>query len=145
MPTQNIICFFRLIVRRSAPVGNTPEGPFKDAIGQPLIDNALMPAAGAEPIDPAVLIDGDGALYLYFGCRAPKVVKLDPSMTKLAGAIQDISLLDSDGNPIVRAQPDEQPVLPQGYGEAPFTFSGTVNITSFTRMDGLPLPRRFMA
>jgi len=103
-------------------VGDTPEGPFKDAIGKPLIDNALMPAAGAEPIDPAVLTDDDGVSYLYFGCRAPKVVKLDASMTRLAGDIQDIQLLDSQGKPIPVAQPDQQPVLPQGYGEAPFMF-----------------------
>lgn len=103
-------------------VGNTPEGPFKDAIGKPLIDNASMAAAGAEPIDPAVLIDDSGASYLYFGGRTPKVVKLDPSMTGLAGAIQDVMLLDSHGKPIAAAQPGQQPVLPQGYGEAPFVF-----------------------
>ncbi|MGD0767441.1 MAG: family 43 glycosylhydrolase [Tepidisphaeraceae bacterium] len=103
-------------------VGDTPEGPFKDAIGKPLIDNALMPAAGAEPIDPAVLIDDGGGSYLYFGCRAPKVVKLNPSMTGLAGEIQDVVFLDSHGAPIELAQPGQNPVLPQGYGEGPFVF-----------------------
>jgi len=80
--------------------------------GKPLIDNAVTPAAGAEPIDPAVLIDDDGRSYLYFGCRAAKVVKLDPTMTALAGEIRDVALLDSTGKPIPTAQPDRDPVLP---------------------------------
>ena len=103
-------------------VGDTPDGPFKDAIGKPLIDKKIMPDAGEEPIDPAVLIDDDGQVYLYFASRTPKVVKVDPSMTKLAGPIHDISLLDAKGQPVPVAKSGAQPVLPEGYGEAPFMF-----------------------
>ena len=103
-------------------VGETPEGPFKDAIGQPLIDHATMPEVGVEPIDPALLIDDDGQAYLYFGCRNLKVVKLEPSLTKLAGAVQSMTLLDPEGNPIPVAAPGKQPALPMGYGEAPHVF-----------------------
>ena len=41
-------------------VGDRPEGPFKDAIGNALLDNAVLQDAGPEPIDPAVLLDDDG-------------------------------------------------------------------------------------
>jgi beta-xylosidase len=103
-------------------VGDTPTGPFKDAIGRPLIDNTTMPEAGREPIDPAVLIDDDRQAYLFFGCREAKVVRLDRSLTKLTSALQDVVLLDPQGKPIPVAAPDVQPSLPMGYGEAPWVF-----------------------
>jgi len=62
-------------------VGDKPEGPFKDAIGKPLVDGTATTKAGPEPIDPAVLQDDDGQSYLYLGCRQPKVVRLRPSLT----------------------------------------------------------------
>jgi beta-xylosidase len=108
--------------RIGVAVGDTPEGPFKDAIGKPLIDNAILPDAGPEPIDPALLQDDDGQTYLYFGCRQPMVVKLRPSLTELAGGLETISLLDSQRKPVPRAAPGKDPVLPEGYGEAPFVF-----------------------
>jgi beta-xylosidase len=45
-------------------VSDTPGGPFRDAIGKPLI-----PAFhnGAQPIDPFVFRDDDGQVYLYYG------------------------------------------------------------------------------
>jgi hypothetical protein len=103
-------------------VGDKPEGPFKDAIGKPLIDNATLPDAGPEPIDPAVLQDDDGQTYLYFGCRQPMVVKLRPSLTELAGNLQTVSFLDAQGRPVPLAAPGKDPILPEGYGEAPFVF-----------------------
>ena len=103
-------------------VGDRPEGPFKDAIGKALLDNAVLPDAGAEPIDPAVLLDDDGQAYLYFGCRQAMVVKLKPSLTELAGPLQHVSLLDAQGNPVPQAAPGKDPVLPAGYGEAPWAF-----------------------
>ncbi len=108
--------------RIGVAVGVTPTGPFLDAIGRPLIDKALLPEVGPEPIDPAVLIDDDGSAYLYFGCRFAKVVKLTPSLTEFAGPIQPVELLAPDGTPVPVAQPDKQPALPMGYGEAPFLF-----------------------
>jgi arabinoxylan arabinofuranohydrolase len=103
-------------------VADAPAGPFVDAIGAPLIDYATLPAAGREPIDPALFTDDDGTTWLYFGCRQPMVVKLDPSLTKLAGPLQDVVLLDPSGRPVSRALPDKQPALPMGYGEAPVVF-----------------------
>ena len=103
-------------------VGDHPAGPFRDAIGHALIDNAVLPDAGVEPIDPALLQDDDGQTYLYFGCRLPKVAKLRPSLTALDGGLQTVELLDAQGRPIPRAAAGKDPVLPEGYAEAPFVF-----------------------
>ncbi|MGN6279546.1 MAG: glycoside hydrolase family 43 protein [Sphingomonas sp.] len=59
-------------------VSDKPGGPFKDALGHPLI-----PAFhnGAQPIDPFVYKDDDGQVYLYYGgwghCN---VVRLSPDL-----------------------------------------------------------------
>jgi beta-xylosidase len=45
-------------------VSNGPAGPFKDAIGKPLIDAFHN---GAQPIDQFVFRDDDGQYYLYYG------------------------------------------------------------------------------
>jgi beta-xylosidase len=45
-------------------VSDTPGGPFKDAIGKPLISAFHN---GAQPIDPFVFKDDDGQVYLYYG------------------------------------------------------------------------------
>ncbi len=103
-------------------IGDKPEGPFHDAIGHALLDKATMPEIGPEPIDPALFVDDDGQTYLYFGCRQLKVVKLDSSLTKLAGSVHSVTILDPQGKPTAVAAPDIQPELPMSYGEAPFLF-----------------------
>ncbi len=45
-------------------VADRPEGPFRDAIGKPLIDAFHN---GAQPIDPFAFQDEDGQVYLYYG------------------------------------------------------------------------------
>jgi len=45
-------------------VSDTPGGPFKDALGKPLIGAFHN---GAQPIDPFVYRDDDGQVYLYYG------------------------------------------------------------------------------
>jgi beta-xylosidase len=60
-------------------VASKPEGPFKDAIGKPLIDKFYNKA---QPIDPHVFIDDDGQAYLYYGgWRHCNVAKLNKSLT----------------------------------------------------------------
>lgn len=83
----------------SVAVSNTPVGPFKDALGKPLIDNRNNEAVvGREPIDPAILIDDDGQAYMYFGCRDARVVKLKENMTELDGSIQPIVINGIEGH-----------------------------------------------
>ena len=45
-------------------VADRPEGPYKDALGRPLI-NAIV--NGAQPIDQFVFHDDDGRYYMYYG------------------------------------------------------------------------------
>jgi arabinoxylan arabinofuranohydrolase len=111
-------------------VGDRPEGPFKDAIGKALLDNAVLPDAGAEPIDPAVLLDDDGQAYLYFGCRQAMVVKLKPSLTELAGPLQHVSLLDAQGIPFRKRLPARIPSCPRGTAKRLSCSSARGNTTS---------------
>jgi len=45
-------------------VSNRPEGPYKDALGRPLIQDIVN---GAQPIDQFVFRDDDGQYYMYYG------------------------------------------------------------------------------
>lgn len=45
-------------------VGDTPAGPFRDALGKPLLDGTLTPTT---EYDPAVFKDDDGEYYIVFG------------------------------------------------------------------------------
>jgi len=74
-------------------VSESPTSGFRDPLGQPLIDNTdNEQVVGREPIDPAILIDGDGQAYMYFGCRDARVVKLRNNMIELDGDIQPIKI-----------------------------------------------------
>jgi len=45
-------------------VANKPEGPYKDLLGKPLINEIVN---GAQPIDQFVFQDKDGSYYMYYG------------------------------------------------------------------------------
>jgi len=95
-------------------VSQTPQGPFKDALGKPLIDNrGNETVVGREPIDPAILIDDDGQAYMYFGCRDARVAKLKENMTELDGDIQPVTINGIEGH---TEHNDGY------YGEAPWVF-----------------------
>jgi len=107
------------IFRIGVATGSTPEGPFTAE---------ESPIAGAVSIDPAVFKDSDGSYYMYFGgiwggqlqrwesgsyvaedrypaadevAIAPKVAKMSEDMLQFETAVQDIQLLDAEGNPIL--------------------------------------------
>lgn len=62
-------------------VADRPEGPYKDLLGKPLINDIVN---GAQPIDQFVFKDDDGTLYMYYGgwghCN---VVRLSDDMKSL--------------------------------------------------------------
>jgi len=62
-------------------VSDRPGGPFKDALGHPLIGAFHN---GAQPIDPFVFRDDDGQIYLFYGgwghCN---VVRLSPDLRRV--------------------------------------------------------------
>lgn len=64
-------------------VADNPLGPFRDALGHPLIDNTLANHSAFD-IDPTVLIDDDGQAYIYWGSfSSPRAAKLKPNMIGL--------------------------------------------------------------
>lgn len=62
-------------------VGDTPVGPFRDAIGHPLVDGSW------DYIDPTVFIDDDGQAYLYWGNPEIYYVKLNKDMVSFDGEV----------------------------------------------------------
>ena len=84
-------------------VADNPAGPFKDALGHPLIDEVVN---GAQPIDQFVFLDDDGTYYMYYGgwghCN---LVRLGDDL---------MSLVPFEDGSIYKE------VTPQGYVEGPF-------------------------
>lgn len=84
-------------------VADNPAGPFKDALGKPLIGNIVN---GAQPIDQFVFRDDDGTYYMYYGgwghCN---MVKMGSDLTSLSTF--------PDGETF-------KEVTPEGYVEGPF-------------------------
>ena len=84
-------------------VADAPQGPFVDLLGHPLVGTYQN---GAQPIDPMVFQDVDGAYYLYYGGHGHcNVVRLDPSFTKVV-PLADGTLYKE--------------ITPAGYVEGPF-------------------------
>jgi len=77
---------------------DNPLGPFKDALGHPLIDKANG------YIDPTVFVDDDGRAYLFFGNPNLWYVTLNPDMISYSGGI-------------VR-----EPTKPENYQEGPWFY-----------------------
>jgi len=64
-------------------------GPYRDALGKPLISNKTAGACpGDDNIDPTVFIDDDGTAYIYWGTdRVVRQAKLKNSMIEIDGEI----------------------------------------------------------
>ncbi len=86
-------------------VSDRPEGPFKDALGKPLIGKFYN---GAQPIDQFVFRDDDGQFYMYYGgWRHCNMVKLSPDLLSIVPF--------EDGSQF-------KEVTPENYVEGPFMF-----------------------
>jgi beta-xylosidase len=90
-------------------VADSPTGPFKDAIGKALVDDAFemtnfgytQASQTVFTIDPTVLVDDDGQAYLHYGGFSRMVVaKLGADMISISGKMQEVT--------------------PQGFFEAPY-------------------------
>lgn len=77
-------------------VGNTPYGPFKDALGKALVTNDMTKYADHawDDLDPTVFIDDNGQAYLYWGNNALYWAKLKEDMITLDGEIKTIEIKD---------------------------------------------------
>jgi hypothetical protein len=90
-------------------VADSPEGPFTDAIGAPLVSDASEIAAfnfqnawqTVYTIDPTVFVDDDGRAYLHYGGFGRLVVaRLNADMISIDGPLAEVT--------------------PRGFFEAPF-------------------------
>lgn len=82
---------------------SSPEGPFKDALGHPLIDEVVN---GAQPIDQQVFTDDDGKTYMYYGGWG------HCNVVRLSDDLLSISTFE-DGETF-------KEITPEGYVEGPF-------------------------
>ncbi|KAF9054296.1 glycosyl hydrolase [Panaeolus papilionaceus] len=65
-------------------VSDNITGPYRDAIGGPLVDN--------NEIDPTVFIDDNGQAYLYWGNPGLSYVRLNQDMISYSGGVQKVTL-----------------------------------------------------
>lgn len=86
-------------------VSDRPEGPYKDLLGKPLINEIIN---GAQPIDQFVFRDDDDTYYMYYGgWRHCNIVKLNDDFT---------GLVPFEDGEIYKE------VTPENYVEGPFMF-----------------------
>jgi beta-xylosidase len=86
-------------------VADKPQGPYRDHLGKPLINDIVN---GAQPIDQFVFRDDDGTHYMYYGgWRHCNVVKLNDDFT---------GLLPFDDGDLYKE------ITPDRYVEGPFMF-----------------------
>ncbi|MBM7495035.1 hypothetical protein JOD64_006257 [Micromonospora luteifusca] len=90
-------------------VADSPTGPFRDAIGRPLVGNG--------EIDPTVFVDDDGQAYLYWGNPGLWYVRLNADMISFSGSAARIPLTTAGFG--TRTGNASRPTL---YEEGPWVF-----------------------
>jgi hypothetical protein len=93
-------------------VSDSPTGPFKDALGKPLVHS------GNGDIDPTVFIDYDGQAYLYWGNPYLKYVKLNKDMISYSGDVVTVPL-NKEGFSVRFKGVDKRP---SAYEEGPWFY-----------------------
>jgi beta-xylosidase len=81
-------------------VSDKPYGPFRDALGSPLVDDHDKPAGyegGYYNIDPAAFTDDDGRSYLFWGNGACFMAELGEDMISLRSDIYNIIIENHKG------------------------------------------------
>jgi len=73
-------------------VADRPEGPFKDALGKPLLTNkdCFASTHSWSCIDPTVFIDDDGQAWIFWGNRECYYAKLKPNMIEIDGPVKQM-------------------------------------------------------
>ena len=70
-------------------VSDRPEGPFKDALGKPLVKSSPTEKPA---MDPCIFIDDDQQAYLYYGQIDLRVLKLKEDMVTIDGEIKHVDI-----------------------------------------------------
>ncbi|MDE5668229.1 MAG: family 43 glycosylhydrolase, partial [Duncaniella sp.] len=99
-------------------VADSPTGPYKDALGKPLVPGAFG------YIDPSVFIDDDGQAYLFWGNNGLWYARLNRDMVSLGSEVMEVpGLNDPDCfGPKVLKQDWQlnKRVMKTGYEEGPW-------------------------
>ncbi|WP_353719127.1 glycoside hydrolase family 43 protein [Dyadobacter sp. 676] len=141
-------CWFVSVTHAGGPhkaigvaVSDNPVGPFRDARGAALITHDMLPPTDNEKanLDPTVLVDDDGAAYMFWGNGQCYFARLTGDLTALEGEIAVVDLPGfSEGAHIHKR--DGIYYLAYGYGypekvayatsrkiEGPWEFRGILN------------------
>ena len=95
-------------------VSDSPTGPFKDALGKPMI------SGGWGYIDPTVFIDDDGQAYIYWGNPGLFYVKVNEDMISYSGDIVEVEqTVEGFGGP---KEPKEGVQYKDLYEEGPWFY-----------------------
>ena len=96
-------------------VGDTPTGPFRDAIGKPLFENGSW-----DHIDPTVFIDNDGQAWLMWGNPQCYYLKLNRDMISYSGELGKLDMTEEAfGGPMMnQRQPGKK--YKDSYVEGPW-------------------------
>ena len=79
-------------------VGDSPTGPFRDALGKPLFENGSW-----DHIDPTVMIDDDGQAWLMWGNPQVYYLKLNRDMISYEGELGKLSMTEEAfGGPMMK-------------------------------------------
>ena len=78
-------------------VADKPEGPYKDLLGKPLINDIVN---GAQPIDQFVFRDRDGSYYMYYGgWKHCNMVKLKDDFSGITPSASSVATRSSEQRP----------------------------------------------
>jgi len=112
-------------------VGDTPTGPFKDAIGKPLFENGSW-----DHIDPTVLIDDDGQAWLMWGNPQCYYLKLNRDMISYSGELGKLDMTEEAfGGPMMR-QRQQGKKYKDSYVEGPWLMKAPLSSPQGGRTPG---------
>ena len=96
-------------------VGNSPTGPFRDALGKPLFENGSW-----DHIDPTVLIDDDGQAWLMWGNPQCYYLKLNRDMVSYEGELGRLDMTEEAFGAPLMDKRDKDKTYKDSYVEGPW-------------------------
>ena len=96
-------------------VGDSPTGPFRDALGKPLFENGSW-----DHIDPTVFIDDDDQAWLMWGNPQVYYLKLNRDMISYEGELGKLPMTEEDfGGPMMKER-EKGKTYKDSYVEGPW-------------------------
>ena len=96
-------------------VGDSPTGPFRDAIGKPLFENGSW-----DHIDPTVLIDDDGQAWLMWGNPQCYYLKLNRDMISYSGELGKLDMTEEAFGAPIMSKHEKGKQYKDSYVEGPW-------------------------